>query len=343
MNRELHFQLYSNGNIGMANLMMSAEVGIAIAYLTKRTPILYAKNGLFNSTKGVSLGDLFDFEGVVFKRETLLSSNLPCLPPNLMQSVITNGKAPSVDFRCGRSQIVDLSNYGSINTLATSDDKSLGFYSYLFCLHDSERIRVIDRLKTAMKPKLIYQDAANSWINYLQNKYGRYNSIQIRRKDYLGQAGTVGASKTMADFIDVLLAHIPTDELLVIHTDETDEKYFSVIKRYYTNILLIDHELSKQFPDDAENGLVSMLIAQQSNRFIGTMYSTFAEMIRRKRIQNGLLEEWVYLYSQNEGIPLHNGRILEDKTGEYSWNRITMPETQWEMNCWWREWEECVI
>ena len=336
---ELHFHLYENGNVGMCNVLMSVELALTIGYLTGRTTTAYAQLPLYNSTNNFFIDDLFDIDDITIVREpiTIAATNLP---DSLQETCITNGRIPSQAFLCGRSKIIDLRDFNDVKILQTADHKTLGFYSYLFCLSGSEQYRVHNYLQRSIRPKKKYADLAQKVVSDLHREFKKFNSITVRRGDYLRVGGTRGALITTTHYLDVLLANLPTDEVLLIHSDEEDEAYFLDIKRRYAKVVFIDTHLSQLFEDKAELGLVSMLIASYSNNFIGTMYSTFSEMIRRCRMQNGLTEQFIYLYSHSDEVPLRNGQMVEETPGENRWNRITMPREMLPMNFWWREWFE---
>jgi hypothetical protein len=71
------------------------------------------------------------------------------------------------------------------------------------------------------------------------------------------------------------------------------------------------------------------------------MKSTFTAFIQRERLKNGFKEDFKYLYNQNDLIPFKDGKIIEEKEGLYSWNRLNLPKQIVDINFWFREWIEC--
>lgn len=338
--RQLHFHAYDGGHVGMCNVLMSVELALVAGMLTQRLPFIYAQQPIFNSDKKLYLDDLFDVDGAVFRREPLEPKGR-VLPDHLQYACITNGRPPSTDFLCGRTKVVDLRDYWDAERISTADCKTLGFYSYLFCLTPDEKRSADDLIRLFVRPKAKYRQHAERIVRDLRSSAGRFQSIHVRRGDYLkAWYAPAGARMTVRDYLQVLVEHFSKDVPLLIHTDEEDESFFDDVKRMFRDVRFVDKELGKHYQDRAEMGLVSLLVASQSDEFAGTMYSTFSEVIRRYRQQNGMSERFIYLFSQHESVRLTKGRILEPRVGENRWNRVEMGEQLHCMNFWWREWYE---
>lgn len=338
--RQLHFHAYDRGHVGMCNVLMSVELAMVIGMLTQRLPFIYAEQPIFNSEKNLYLDDLFDVHGAVFRRGPL-QPEACSLPENLQYTCITNGRTPSKEFLCGRSRIVDLRDYWDAERLSTANHKTLGFYSYLFCLTPEEKRSADDLIRLFIAPKEKYRDHADRIVSELRSSAGGFQSIHVRRGDYLSAwYAPVAARITPDDYLHVLLSHFSKEKLLLIHSDEENLSHFDGIKRHFPHVRFIDKELCETYRDKAEMGLVSMLVASHSDEFAGTMYSTFSELIRRYRQQLGKTEKFLYLFSQHESIRLDNGRMVETKRGENRWNRLEMGEAMYGMNFWWKDWYE---
>src|SRR5262249_49903115 len=153
----------------------------------------------------------------------------------------------------------------------------------------------------------------------------RYACIHIRRKDFLNDHE--GAEKiTAGEICHNIACHVPPDCFLLLHSDEQDEDYFRPIPERWPNHLMIDVALFRQFfpesLDEAEIGVISALVASDSDIFLGTMFSTFTGYIQRRRLLNGKDGGFLYLYNQRPGVlSFQDGMILESGTTGPTWER----------------------
>ena len=334
--RYLHFHLYDSGHAGMCNALMSLESALVLGMLTQRATIVYAPNTMYLTPK-LFIDDLFDVDGISFRHHAL-SPGGAVLPEKFQTSCITNGRCPSEEYLFGRSTIIDLRDYQDAAHLSTADVKTLGWYSFLFCLTDEEKQRADAHVRNSIRPKQRYLTHVAQIVQALRSEFGRFNSIHLRRGDYLDRPFFRGSRLAAADFIDILLAHFPADEALLIHTDEEDESYFDAIKRHFPHVKFVDKALRQCYSDKVELGLVSLLVASHSDNFAGTMLSTFSEMIRRYRTYNGKTEHGLYLYSHSDTLGLVKGRMIESRPGENKWNRIAVDAGWQSETFWWRDW-----
>lgn len=325
--KTLHYHLYEEGKIGMCNMLMSVENALLLAKLTDRDKIIfYLKYPLYNSKK--TIFDLYDID---FNYEINYGTVPNCIKlEHDFHNACIYLEEPNKGFLNDRTKLIDINKYINIEEYSTLNSNTLSFYSYLFYLN-SNRKELQDWLKNALKPKEVYLQAAKDIVEQLKNIYGEYNSIHVRRGDYLN---TSNLNKNIeCKDLDI---SFDNNKLLVVHSDEFSD-YFSCLKEKYSNIWFIDSAL--QYEDNAEKGLISLLVASYSSDFIGTMLSTYTAYIQRYRMYNGLKEEFKYLYSQSHNIKLINNKFKENSFGTNTWNRIDLHELK-PICFWFREWQE---
>jgi hypothetical protein len=334
--KTLHFDLYQNQKVGMSNVVMSAENALIIAFLTKRDKIIfYGNEFLFNSqTKRIQ-----DLYTILFDVEFKEASEKPIvdsLPSNFYDTVFYYQQEPNANFINKRKSCIDLKKWEDKEEFSTLNNETLGYYSYLFYL-DQERIPILNRLKETFFPKLEYQQKAKDIVDSINSLYAGFNSVHVRRGDYL-HTSAENKNITAQDFLPVLEEHLEQDKLLLVHTDEQDLSYFQVVKEKYPNIWFIDSVITG---DTAERGLISMLVASFSDKFIGTMKSTFTGLIQRYRIYNGKLEDFIFLYSQLANISLERGMFKKESFAQYAWNYSYLTPEFKQIAFWIREFESC--
>ncbi len=156
-------------------------------------------------------------------------------------------------------------------------------------------------------------------------------------------------------------ANFPANELLVICTDESDNKaFFSEITNHYKNSLFIDELIINEFLDDFQDlpftdeqtlGLICNLVMAKANQFAGTLRSTYTGIIHRNWLRNRLrlnpiLSPLSFQYIDSgfdsPSIDFKDGFYLEKDQGLFSWNRVQLPISS-AGKSWYREWPESVV
>ena len=333
----LHYNLYQNQKVGMSNVVMSVDNALIIAFLTKRDKIIFYGDEYLYLSSQKRIQDLYDIHfSVEFKDAQEKPTNIELLPSNFYDTVFYYKDEPNAAFINKRTNIIDLADWENKEEFGTLNNETLSYYSYLFYL-ESIRIPILNRLKSVFRPKTHYVDIAQNIVNELAKNYQGFNSIHVRRGDYL-LVQAENKNNTAEDFLPVIEEHLEKNKLLIIHTDEIDEAFFLPIKEKYSNLWFVDSTL----PGEAvEKGLISMLIASYSDKFIGTMKSTFTGLIQRYRIYNGKLEDFTYLYSQFPDIALEKGQFKKEAFAQYPWNYSYLTSTFKQIAFWVREYESC--
>ena len=329
----LHYQIYERGAVGMANILMSVENALIIAKLTNRDKIVfYCSQSLYNSTTGKTLFNLYDIHyNYELVKSDLIDNSIESLSSDFHNSCIYYNDYPDNNFLNGRDRLINLAEYENKTEFRTLNTNTLSFYSYLFYIKDQNLLSNIQEfIRTAVVPKRHYLYQANIILKDIISKYGEFNSIAVRRGDYLYVDGTNNNNTTPQEFN---LNSIDKSKFLLIHTDETNVQYFETIG--FSNYCCIDNRIANQ--DPVEKGLISLIIASYSTNFIGTLFSTFTSYIQRYRMYNFKQEKFKFLYSQREDLILYNGEI-QKTNNTYSWNQL--PNSLKDMAFWVCEYQE---
>lgn len=331
--KTLHYNIYENGNVGMSNILMSIENALLIAKLTNRDHVIfYGEHPIFNSKSKKTIFDVYDIKYNYSLSYGDIPEHVTKFKYELHNACIYEGEVPTKDFLNGRTNLINLEQYKDVEHIGTLNSNTLSFYSYLFYFSNSNKRKLLqDFIKNSVVPKQKYINEANNLIEQLKSLYGEYNSIHVRRGDYL-----LTDSENKNIECNDLFIPFDNNKLLVVHSDESSD-YFSCLKDKYSKIWYIDRALHG---DEVEKGIVSMLVASHSSDFIGTMYSTFTSYIQRYRMYNGYREDFKFLYSQDKDVSLVNGRFKESSFGENTWNRISLSSKLKSICFWFREWQE---
>ncbi len=305
---------------------MSLELAVGLSVLSNRR-LLFSepRHRIFNSEKRLKLFDLVDlfYPHQIGRFGSLQGELLP-------------------DLHSRRLVPADFLERDDAPILATCNDSTLGYYSYTLPFDE----RVVYACNQLIVIKEQYRRLARWIAANLQKQHGRFASVHIRRADFLLDHDRSEAV-TADEICHNIRCHVPPGCLLLIHSDEKDGEYFRPILDCFPNYLMIDAALFRElFPhtfDAAEIGLISALVAAESDIFLGTMFSTFTGYIQRRRLLNGKAGGFLYLYNQRpECLAFQDGRILETGMSGPTWERINMSDELKSIGFWWREWPESI-
>lgn len=317
--KTLHYNIYNNGNVGMCNVLMSVENALIIAKLTNKEKIVfYLSSPLFNST--LNIFDLFDINFNYSVSDNIINENIKSIPINFHNTCLYYKDKPTDSFLNNRTKMFDLNELEQEEEIRTLSNETLSFYSYLFYIKDNILLKELqDFIKDIIKPKAKYLTKAKEIVSGLQTNYGGFNSIHVRRGDYLSLDYNNNIELRDLDY------NFNDDKKVIIHSDELNEIDLP-------NLYHLDKDLLGY--DNAEKGLISLLVASYSDNFKGTLLSTFTSYIQRYRKYNNLKEDFIYLYKQKDED------FTEQSFGEYKWNRVN--NGIFKDSCfWYREWDNC--
>ncbi|KKD34670.1 hypothetical protein [Limnoraphis robusta] len=377
----MRYLLYKNYESGLNNDLMSLELAVGLAYLTKRRLVYYGSAGEQKQLKPVA-GGLYN--RVPEHRKAIINNQriptiLDLLDPMpiewitysefLAENHLNTLSLSNCDLRLVNAVFVpnhavvipDVLEEFAENRLILRDVQqdiwhlsqcNFGFYSRFFYLpHPS-----LYTLMESIRPHVIYRNLADK-ISY---KLGRFNGIHVRLTDY--RKHIPGIDKCYSQkILSNIKANFPRNELLVICTDESDKKhFFTEIMNYYKNHLFIDEFIINEFvydfkdlpfTDEQTLGLICNLVMAKAAQFAGTLRSTYTGIIHRNWLRNRLninpdisQLDFQYIDSGFDGqnVDFQEGFYPEKNTGLFSWNRIQFPVSP-EGKSWYREWPESVV
>lgn len=318
----LHWNVYGGG---IANQLMSIQVGIILSFLSKRKLILYQNYPLAFSNKGLFINDLFDFNFDFMKSDINTTSWFPAD----FSTCYYHLDKPNEDFIFGR-ECVNISDYQE-NDIGSSTANTLGYYSFKIFFNDCKK-EAVQYLMNNLLPKEKYQFLASK----ISNELGCKNSIHVRRGDFCQIehfANNYTASfNTLENTIYNNFYHYP----ILVHTNEEDEKYF----KCENELIFIDKIIKEKHKelDDVEVSLISMLIAMRSENFLGSLGSTFTGLIHQNKKLNNPESKFKYLFSNSSAL----NRLGEEikVNGKYTWNQLKLKH--WSECNWQREYPECI-
>jgi hypothetical protein len=321
----LHWNVYCGGGIGVGNHIMSIQIGMIIAYLTKRRLVLYLNKPVLFSEKQLFITDLFTFDAdIVFGT---IDPSIPKIDADFSTCYTAQG-FPDENFRLGRP-VVDIFSFASPD-IASSTLNTLGWYSFKIFFNDCKK-DCVEYLKRSIKIKDYFNEMAEAITPNLESN----NSVLVRRGDFLNLdffKQFTGNSEELEYTIYNNFYHYPIN----IHSEETDRSFFSSIKN---PVSLITNVINDRFPhlDKCETGMVSYVIASRSEKFLGNIGSTFSNLIQQTRKVNNLDEKFRYTFSNISVLNRFGEEIRVN--GQYTWNQLKL--RHWSDCNWQREFPEC--
>jgi carbamoyltransferase len=192
------------------------------------------------------------------------------------------------------------------------------FYYHVYGDGPLQRNTIRDKIQNGLKYKNKYYELSKT----VKNKLGEYNSIHIRRGDFLFTRTTTAKPQIetlLEDIKDRISNNIP----LYIATDEKDKSLFDILKPHYDI-----HFFSEFFTDVQQHeGLVlDQIICSEGNTFLGSKFSTFSDYINVLRGYNQKPNK--YREGTNFKLPLLSYNQFPWENEGYSWDKI------WD--CYWK-------
>jgi hypothetical protein len=319
---------------------------------------LYGKSNFYNSSKFNIYSFLkLDDPCIEITNENNSNDNIIDFPydissPNL---ALYYKNYPDEEFLKNRKHAIDLSELHQLKL--KTGVKTLNLYSYLFYLDKSLFKEAIAYMRSMIDFK---QEFYKIFNNVFNEDISRYNCVSIRRGDYVQdinlKSSFVNYKFEICDFLNILKNNFEQDTLLVVLSDEKDLNYFKDLTNCFNNIMYLNNELLKKgFNDDSLAGLLGILAARKSDRFVGTMGSTYSSFIQQSRLLLNKKEDFRFLYTQRPYFILDDyGKCMEFNKNRYSWNRAYKKNNYCNNNMWrnisnietdywplFREWPEC--
>jgi hypothetical protein len=186
------------------------------------------------------------------------------------------------------------------------------FYYHVYGNGPAERNIIKEKIKNGIRYRQEYFDLSNK----VKNQIGNYNSIHIRRNDFLITRSTT-ASAQLETLLDDIKDRIPNNLPLYIATDEKNKTLFDFLKERYTVYFLEDFFKELTLKDSS---VIDQIICVESDIFLGSKLSTFSDYINIMRGYFGKKD------FHREGTNFKMNTLVYNKfpweVEEYGWERI---------------------
>ena len=186
------------------------------------------------------------------------------------------------------------------------------FYYHIYGNTPTQRNIIKEKIKKGVTYKKTYFEMGD----VVKNKIGEYNSIHIRRNDFL-QTREYTAKPQLEKLLDDIKDRIDTNIPLYIATDENDKSLFEFLKEHYTIYFLDDFFIDLQ---NYEKLMVDQIICSKSKIFLGSKFSTFSDYINILRAYSDKLD--FHREGTNFKLPKLNYDRFPWEVESYSWDKI---------------------
>jgi len=336
----IYYKLYNPA--GLINQLMSIELAVCIKEITKEDFTIYnIANGsktndpifsasrLYNNRKiavdnsnGFLITDILDWQNknsynLIKEKNYLVAEDCQTIDNLMLYYYDCLENNEDLEFAENRSKIIFSDGMHLKNTL--------GWYSRFF----NNRSKEIDKALLSIKFLPEYYELAEK----IANSLGTFNGAHLRLTDHVVQR--VNTTKEM---FDAGIEKINDSNPIVICTDEPDtqlikNKKFILLDQYILNNFSDDF-MNFKYRDEVSFGLLNNLVMHYSEKFVGTIGSTYSSFIQRGMNQKRDIEwNWFDYLSD----PVYE----ESEPGRYSWNSSTKIATFDKQ--WFREWKESRI
>jgi FkbM family methyltransferase len=369
----MKYLLFRGDPAGLSNVKMGFDIGVGLAHLTNRVLVVYENDPLWEGARPIAgraetaprptVFDLFDVP-VPYLREEYLVPALPdlslhrCNWSDLADAVYYPPDVAPVGplfeaFRNGRRHAYTLDEGLDDYDVIQIDSRPLAHYSHFFYLPDTRR-RGLLRAMTGVRAKEPYREFARDFAAEFAAELGPFNAVHLRRTDTkwtTPRNGKVTGEEIVANLSQVF----PTEQALLICTDESsDTEFFAPILAAFPRAHFLDRLLLEDpawaarlrglpYASDPVLAVVTQLVATHSDRFAGSLISTFTALIQRMRGQRKACEPFLFAFDQFAGIagvpPFSECQYRETGPGLFSWNRLRYPMEALHYT-WIREWPE---
>lgn len=357
MEKFLLFKNYQADNCGLSNRIISLELAIGIAFLTKRTLVFDNCNTLsYGEDKSdLKIDNVFkipvpymtleDFKNKFpdgIKDKKLLNEktfyNNVCVIKN--EYVNLKQDDDFLQFCDGRKGVITLDEHEDCELLEIFNFETLCNYSYFFYIKSIELKKQLFEKIAEFSVIKHYADYVENLVQSFKNSVGSFNSIHIRRKDFETIFGKNNSEVILRNIESIL----PEKGHLIILTDDyKDKEFFKPITDKYKSHSFIDEMLEPHFKDKVLLSIISRLTVVKSNIFIGSLKSTYTSLIQRDRLRQSYNEKFLFHSTNHKDYKLLNCEMEYEKFGNYSWNGLKIPSDLKNILFWIRDFKESVI
>ena len=208
-----------------------------------------------------------------------------------------------VAFRNRRHFVWNLSQAPSNDKDMLVDNETLGFYSHFF-YGAPEKLAELRDLLRRIRPLAPYRELARR----IARSLAPFNAVHIRRGDFLYSGISLRADRVTANEVTKNLAtRFARNYRLVVCTDVSSADWFAPLLKYFRDVVFLDQLLlddpwaadfrALPFHDDTVLALLTQLVAEEAQCFVGTPFSSFTSLIQRARGFKKKQSKFLYCYS----------------------------------------------
>jgi hypothetical protein len=334
---------------GFSNVRMSYELIAAISIITNRTIILPPKvyclffSNVNNKSTFFDIWNILDKDAFTSQFKCVEYKDIPeyallendnqyfenvdniAIPIMFGDKFKQTGIQKSIDNRVIVNNIEDINDFNkfSINREIVNvnyNNKFIHFprnlfghfYYHVYANGKDSR----NFIKNSIKKGIVYKKEYFDLAQTVKDKIGDYNSIHIRRNDFIKVRPNYSISQ-LDNLFDDIKDRIPNTIPLYIATDEIDKSLFDCLKTKYTIYFLEDF-----FKDlnSYQSLAIDQIICSKSDIFLGSKLSTFSDYIN---IMRGYAEKRDF---HREGTNFKMNKLIYDKfpweVEEYGWEKV---------------------
>lgn len=318
-NKYISFSPYFSG---LSNVIMSYELAFAISYITGRTLILPPKTWLLFISKSQNIQDFSDIWEIFDKQ--MIKSEFDCVEfkdvPEIKMKMTSIRGDKSFTENIG-SHIFDLKEifFGEENNLSICDNHLVVFSGEINDDQDfkdfssNRKILSLDfdnkfihfennlfgnfwyhvypgdykkrnELKTKINKCFKYKKKYYDISKEVKNKIGTYNSLHIRRGDFLyARPELFDNIDSPSNILEKTLSLLPTKTPIYIATDEKNISFFDQMRSKYEIYFFDDFKDEFGTLTDLDRAVLEQVICAESEEFYGTSLSTYTKRINVMR------------------------------------------------------------
>ena len=186
------------------------------------------------------------------------------------------------------------------------------FYYHVYGSSPLQRNIIRDKIQKGIK----YKPSFYAQSYKVKEKIGDYNSIHVRRNDFLSTRPETSTSQ-IDTLLDDISDRIPNNTPLFIATDEKDKSLFDNLRSKYELYFLDDFYQNLQ---KYEALILDQIICSESNIFLGSKFSTFSDYINVLRGYTKKLD--FHREGTNFKLPPLNYLYFPWEKDGYGWEKV---------------------
>ena len=281
-------------------------------------------SNVFNSRELISL-EFKASDHILFTGENYSDKSWICSNCN-----VTHTEDPDFFDFCQGRESINLNNYG--HKFLHFEKNLFGHYWYdVYAGTSTER----NELKNKINRCFRYENKLYDLSDRVKEKIGDYNSVHIRRNDFLDVRPESNESiSDSGKIIDRFYTFFETSKPLYIATDEKDLSFFDGVREKYDIYFYSDFDFDLT---SLERDVMDQVICSNSTLFFGTYMSTYTKRINVMRGLDGKQADddiWINLLIESKDRVdvgfINPWKLNNDK--RWHWHQSSHPQWKYERN-----------